>query len=212
MAAILDQLRLVIEQVIRTMGYPGISLLMLVENLFPPIPSEVVMPFAGFLVDEGDMSFILVLIAGTIGAGLGAIVIYFVGTLVSEHQIRTWIEHNGKWFLMSVEDYNRASQSFDKYGNIMILAGRLIPGVRSLISLPAGLKRMNFLVFSGLTLIGTILWNGVLITGGFILGRNWQLILSFLDTYELIVWVTAGLLLFIYIFRRVYQLVLIRDG
>jgi membrane protein DedA with SNARE-associated domain len=162
MAAILDQLRLVIEQVIRTMGYPGISLLMLVENLFPPIPSEVVMPFAGFLVDEGDMSFILVLIAGTIGAGLGAIVIYFVGTLVSEHQIRTWIEHNGKWFLMSVEDYNRASQSFDKYGNIMILAGRLIPGVRRRLGqqgtqefLPENLKlvclhlisRSNFLIF-----------------------------------------------------------------
>lgn len=212
MTAILDQLRLVIEQVIRTMGYPGISLLMLVENLFPPIPSEVVMPFAGFLVDEGDMSFILVLIAGTVGAGLGAVVIYFVGALVTEHQTRTWIERNGKWFLMSVEDYDRASQSFDKYGNIMILAGRLIPGVRSLISLPAGLKRMNFLVFSGLTLIGTILWNGVLITGGLILGRNWQMILSFLDTYELIVWVTAGLLLFIYIFRRVFQLVLVRDG
>ncbi|MEJ2706828.1 MAG: DedA family protein [Anaerolineales bacterium] len=211
MAAILDQLRLVIEQVIRTMGYPGISLLMLVENLFPPIPSEVVMPFAGFLVNEGDMSFILVLIAGTIGAGLGAIAIYFVGTIVTEHQTRAWIERNGKWFLMSVEDYDRASQSFDKYGNIMILAGRLIPGVRSLISLPAGLKRMNFLVFAGLTLIGTILWNGVLITGGFILGRNWQMILSFLDTYELIVWVTAGLLLFIYIFRRVFQLVPIRD-
>jgi membrane protein DedA with SNARE-associated domain len=211
MTAILDQLRLVIEQVIRTMGYPGISLLMLVENLFPPIPSEVVMPFAGFLVDEGDMSFILVLVAGTIGAGLGAVVIYYVGTIVTEQQIRDWIECNGKWLLMSVEDYDRASQSFDKYGNIMILAGRLIPGVRSLISLPAGLKRMNFLVFSGLTLIGTILWNGVLITGGFILGRNWQMILGFLDTYELIVWTTAGLLLSIYIFRRVFQLVPIRD-
>jgi membrane protein DedA with SNARE-associated domain len=212
MTAILDQLRLVIEQIIRTMGYPGISLLMLVENLFPPIPSEVVMPFAGFLVDEGDMSFILVLVAGTIGAGLGAVVIYYVGTIVTEQQIRDWIECNGKWLLMSVEDYDRASQSFDKYGNIMILAGRLIPGVRSLISLPAGLKRMNFLVFSGLTLIGTILWNGVLITGGFILGRNWQMILGFLDTYELIVWTTAGLLLSIYIFRRVFQLVLVKDG
>jgi len=205
-AAILDQLRLVIEQVIRTMGYPGISLLMLVENLFPPIPSEVVMPFAGFLVDRGDMNFILVLVAGTIGAGLGAIAIYFVGTIVTEQQTRDWIERHGKWLLMTVEDYDRASQSFDKYGNIMILTGRLIPGIRSLISLPAGLKRMNFMVFSLLTLIGTTLWNGALITGGYILGRNWQKVLSFLDTYQLIVWVVVGLLVFIYVFRRLYQL------
>lgn len=207
MAAILDQLRLVIEQVIRTLGYPGISLLMLVENLFPPIPSEVVMPFAGFLVDEGDMNFILVLVAGTIGAGLGAIAIYFVGTIVTEQQTRDWIDRHGKWLLMTVEDYDRASQSFDKYGNLMILAGRLIPGIRSLISLPAGLKRMNFLVFSLLTLIGTTLWNGILIAGGYILGRNWQKILGFLDTYELIVWVVVGVLLVIYVSRRVYQLI-----
>jgi membrane protein DedA with SNARE-associated domain len=206
MAAILDQLRLVIEQVIRTMGYPGISLLMLVENLFPPIPSEVVMPFAGFLVDEGDMNFILVLVAGTIGAGLGAIAIYFVGTIVTEQQTRDWIERYGKWLLMTVEDYDRASQSFDKYGNLMILTGRLIPGIRSLISLPAGLKRMNFLVFSLLTLIGTTLWNGILIAGGYILGRNWQKILGFLDTYELIVWVVVGVLVLIYIIRRLYRL------
>lgn len=202
MAQLLDQIRQWAEQIVSTMGYLGIALLMLLENLFPPIPSEVIMPFAGSLVSTGEMNFVGVFIAGTIGALAGAIAIYYIGVAISEDRVRSWFKNYGKFFLLSEDDYDQAMSKFDKHGSKMVFVGRLMPAIRSLISLPAGLNRMQLLKFLLYTSIGTSLWNLILLGAGVYLGSNWQQVLSFVDTYEMVIWIILGVLVAYYIYRR----------
>lgn len=200
---LLQQLQQWIEQIIRTTNYIGIALLMLVENLFPPIPSELVMPFAGFLVNDGELSVIGVLIAGTVGAGAGAGVIYYVGTRMSEDGIRKWTRQHGKWLLLKESDIDRVMRTFAERGRSVVFIGRFIPGIRSLISLPAGVERMPLAPFFLYTLLGTLAWNGLLVGGGMILGENWQRILDWIDRYETFIWILVA----IWIIYRFYQLI-----
>jgi membrane protein DedA with SNARE-associated domain len=184
MAEILDQIRIWIEQIISAMGYPGITFVMLVENLFPPIPSEVVMPFAGFLVVDGRFSLPGIILAGTLGSVLGALVIYYIGLWSNERVVRRFIRRWGKYFLLSEDDLDRALNVFDRYGEIIIFVGRLIPIIRSLISLPAGMQRMSMPKFLLFTTMGTAIWSGILGYAGVLLGENWEEILDIVDRYE----------------------------
>lgn len=184
MAEILDQIRIWIEQIISAMGYPGITFVMLVENLFPPIPSEVVMPFAGFLVVDGRFSLPGIILAGTLGSVLGALVIYYIGLWSNERVVRRFIRRWGKYFLLSEDDLDRALNVFDRYGEIIIFVGRLIPIIRSLISLPAGMQRMSMPKFLLFTTLGTAIWSGILGYAGVLLGENWEEILDIVDRYE----------------------------
>ncbi len=176
---------------------------MFIENLFPPIPSEVVMPFAGFLVDKGEMNFAGVMLAGTIGAALGATAIYYLGIKLGEERLRGWIKRNGKYLLMSEDELDSSLKTFNKHGKKMVLFGRLIPTIRSLISIPAGLERMNIGIFLIFTLIGTTIWNLILAGGGVYLGRNWQRILGWIDTYSYVIYAILGGLLLFYIVQQV---------
>ena len=194
---------MIAEQTIQTMGYPGIAILMFIENLFPPIPSEVVMPFAGFLVNKGEMSFTGIMIAGTLGAVLGAGAIYFIGIKLGEKRLRRWVDRNGKYLLLSEDELDSSLETFNEHGKKMVLFGRLIPTIRSLISIPAGLEKMNIPVFLLFTLIGTTIWNLLLAGGGIYLGQNWQQILGWIDTYSYVVYAILGSLLLYYIFVQV---------
>lgn len=185
------------------MGYPGIVFLMFIENLFPPIPSEVVMPFAGFLVDKGEMSFAGVMLAGTLGAVAGAVAIYFIGIKLGEKRLRNWVERNGKYLLMSEDELDSTLETFNDHGKKMVLFGRLIPTIRSLISIPAGLEKMNLTVFLIFTLVGTTVWNLALAGGGVYLGKNWQQILGWVDTYSYVVYAVLGGLLLFYVVQQV---------
>ncbi len=185
---VLEQLQIWIEQIIRTTNYIGIALLMLAENLFPPIPSEIVMPFAGFLVNDGMLSLWGVLLAGTIGAVAGAGVIYYVGSRTTEAGVSDWVARHGKWLLLQSEDIERVMRTFRQRGSWIVFIGRFIPGIRSLISLPAGVERMALTPFLLYTTLGTLAWNGLLVGGGMILGENWQRILDWIDRYETIIW------------------------
>lgn len=205
MSQLLEQIRLISEQVIQTLGYPGIFLLMLVENLFPPIPSEVVMPFAGFLVDKGEMSFTGIMLAGTAGALAGAVAIYFIGVRLGEPRLRSWVDRNGKYLLMSQSELDASLQTFTNHGKVMVLVGRLIPTIRSLISIPAGLEKMNLGVFLLFTLAGTTIWNLLLAGGGVYLGSNWEQILTWVDRYSYLIYAILGVLLLYYIFRQVQK-------
>ena len=176
---------------------------MFIENLFPPIPSEVVMPFAGFLVDKGEMSFTGVMLAGTLGAVVGAVAIYFIGMKLGEKRLRNWVETNGKCLLMSKDELDSSLETFNNHGKKMVLIGRLIPTIRSLISIPAGLKKMNIIVFLIFTLIGTTIWNLVLAGGGVYLGQNWEQVLGWLDIYSSIIYTVLGGLLLFYIVKQV---------
>jgi membrane protein DedA with SNARE-associated domain len=202
MGQLLDQLRSRVEQLVSSMGYVGISLLMFLENIFPPIPSEVIMPFAGSLVAEGEFSFIGVLIAGTVGALTGSLAIYYIGRWIDEGRARHWFERYGKFILISEEDFDKALHAFDNHGKVMVLVGRVLPAIRSLISLPAGLEKMNLATFLFFTTIGTSIWNLALLGAGFYMGQNWESVVSFMDKYSLVFWMILGGLVIFFVFRR----------
>ncbi len=203
MANILDQLRMWAEQMVSTFGYVGIAFLMFIENVFPPIPSEVIMPFAGSLAATGQMNVFLVFVAGTIGALAGAIFIYYIGIWLTEERVRAWIESYGRYLLLSVKDYDKSMSAFNAHGEKMVLFGRVLPTIRSLISIPAGLNEMSMKTFLLYTTIGTAIWNVILLGAGYALGENWEQVLTFIDTYNYIFWGIIGILVIYSIFKRV---------
>jgi membrane protein DedA with SNARE-associated domain len=191
-----------ITSTIVTLNYWGIALLMLLENVFPPIPSEVIMPLAGFTVTQGKLNFAGVVVAGTIGSILGALPWYYIGRKVGEKRLRKWIDRHGQWLTLSGEDIDKSKQWFDRYGGAVVLFGRFVPGIRTLISVPAGFEEMPWFKFLLYSTIGTVGWTFLLTYAGFLLGQNYQLIEKFLGPVSGIVLV--GLLLFfsIWILRR----------
>ncbi|HWQ11148.1 MAG TPA: DedA family protein [Roseiflexaceae bacterium] len=184
MSELIDRLSDSIRDMIAAMGYPGIALVMLLENLVPPIPSELVMPFAGFLVAEGRLRFAGVVAAGTAGAVLGALVLYGVGMRAGEPLVRRMVRRYGRWITVSEHDLDRALATFGRHGDAIVFFGRLVPMVRSLISLPAGMRRMPLGRFLLLTALGSAVWNTALAYAGLTLGQNWETVLSFLSRYQ----------------------------
>ncbi|GAA5527437.1 DedA family protein [Herpetosiphon gulosus] len=184
MSEIMDKVQEIITAIITALGYPGIALVMFAENLFPPIPSELVMPFAGFIVGKGEMNLVAVLLAGTIGAVLGALALYYIGMWADETIIRRFIRRYGKFFFISEADIDKTLGFFAKYGEIVVFTGRLIPLVRSLISIPAGMNRMPMGRFLLWTTFGSLIWNGLLTYAGIVLGSQWENVLGLVDRYE----------------------------
>jgi membrane protein DedA with SNARE-associated domain len=180
----IELLRVWIEAIILQLGYVGIAFLMFVENIFPPIPSEPVMIFSGFLVHSGELNLVGILIAGTIGSLLGAYVLYYLGSWADEHIIRAWLNKYGRYFSLKISDLDNALGYFEKYGQSIILIGRMIPVVRSLISIPAGIDHMNLKKFTLYTLVGTLGWNMLLSYAGVMMGSNWEAVLHIIDRYE----------------------------
>ena len=205
MAHILDQVQQIIEAIITAIGYPGIALVMFAENLFPPIPSELVMPFAGFIVGKGEMNVVAVLVAGTLGAVLGAVALYFIGWWANETIIRRFIRRYGHFFLLSEADIDRTLAFFSKYGQTVVFFGRLIPLIRSLISIPAGMNRMPMGTFLLWTTLGSLIWNSILTYAGILLGANWQDVLSIVDRYEKVALGLIALALVAFIVSRVMK-------
>ncbi len=158
------------HDVIQSFGYAGVALLMLAENLFPPIPSEVILPLTGFLVEQGSLVFILALIGATAGSLAGALLIYGLGRWGG----RELILHHRRVLRIEEADLDRADGWFDRYGGAVVLFGRMVPGVRSLVSIPAGLAEMPLGRFVVLSALGSGAWNALLIAGGWLLGENWS--------------------------------------
>lgn len=202
MTQILETLRITIESLIQTLGYPGVALIMFIENLIPPIPSEFVMPFSGFLVAEGRFTFVAVLIAGTVGAVVGAIFLYYLSHWLGEERVREWTAKYGKYLLFTEEEFDEVMDAFASHGSRWVFFARLVPGVRSLISIPAGLEEMNLVKFLLYTTLGTALWNTILIGAGILLGENWQRVLDFVGTYETVLWMLLGGALAYYLISR----------
>lgn len=174
--AVFDWLVEWVVRIIEALGYPGLTALVALENLFPPIPSEVILPLAGFLTGQGFFSFPLVLFATTLGSVLGALALYGIGMVVGQLGIRTLFERYGRWAMLTPEDLTRAEEWFDRRGAIAVFIGRLAPVVRSLVSIPAGYRRMPIGQFVLLTGLGSAIWNGSLVTLGWVFGENWRLI------------------------------------
>lgn len=163
-----------VKDVIDTFGYPGVVFIVALENIFPPIPSEVVLPFAGFLSGEGRFSFPLVVLAATAGSVIGAWALYFVGRRIGEDSVRQFLLDRGRYVLMSAHDLERADRWFADHGRATVFFARLVPGVRSLVSIPAGFARQPLIEFTVFTALGSAIWNVLLIGAGHLLGNNWD--------------------------------------
>lgn len=179
------------------LGYPGIVFVMFLENVFPPIPSEVVLPLVGFLAARGEFNFWWALAASVLGSVLGAIALYGFGAWAGDRVLQSFIQRRGKWFGLSEEKYERAMIVFGDHRRAAVFVGRLMPMIRSLISIPAGIKRMPFALFLLLTTLGTTLWNLLLGGAGWWLGSRWQLVLEWTRQYETGIWLALAVLVLI---------------
>jgi membrane protein DedA with SNARE-associated domain len=187
-------------QAIEALGEWGVGLLTFAESVFPPIPSEVILPLAGFLTQQGTMNMVLVFITSTLGAYLGALLLYWLGaTLGLERSIRGL----SKLPLVEREDFEHAADWFKRHGRSAVFFGRLIPGVRSLVSLPAGAQGMHLMTFSVFTVTGSGLWNGLLIGLGALLGEQYHLIQEYSRFLNYAVYAALAAAIFWLVFRKI---------
>ena len=176
---------------INQFGYMAISFLIAIENVFPPIPSEVILSFAGFATHLSQMTVVGTIIASTIGAVLGALILYGVGWFLNEERLERIIDHKAfKMLGFKRGDVQKAINWFDKYGTGAIFYGRCIPVVRSLISIPAGTAKVKMSKFLIYTTLGSLVWNTILVALGSYMGEKWQVIVTIFEEYSLII---AGL-------------------
>ena len=191
-----------VTRVVETLGYPGLTVLVALENVFPPIPSEIILPLAGFLTGQNRFSFLPVLIATTMGSIIGALVLYAVGFAVGQRRVNRFVERYGQWALLTPEDLTRAEDWFDRYGPIAVFTGRLLPVVRSLVSIPAGYRRMPLAQFLLLTGLGSTLWNGTLVALGWALGENWHIIEEYVGWLQYVVVAIVAFLVLRFVWQR----------
>lgn len=163
-----------VTRVVETLGYAGVAALIALENVFPPLPSELILPLAGFEAGKGTFNYGLMVLAATVGSVVGALALYYVAVIVGEHRLRALVRRHGRWVQLSERDLDRADAWFDRYSGWAVLVCRCVPLVRSLVSLPAGLRRMALPRFVLLTAIGSAVWNAALIGAGYLLGDNWE--------------------------------------
>lgn len=186
--------------VMEALGLFGAGLLVAIESLFPPIPSEIILPLAGFTASRGSFPLVGAIIATTIGSLVGALGLYYLGRYVGVARLRRWAD---KVPLMSSDDVDKAMIWFGKHDKIAVLTGRFVPIVRSLVSIPAGVERMNLGLFLLLTLLGSGLWNSLFIILGFVLGENWTLVEGWMGQYSRVILVVAVLALAIIVVLRI---------
>jgi alkaline phosphatase len=180
-------------------GYLGIALLIAIENIFPPIPSEVILTFGGFMTTISDMKIWRVILSATIGSVLGAVVLYSLGRWLNPQRLERWLDGRiGRIFHLKMQDVQRAEKWFARHGKSTVFFCRFIPIVRSLISIPAGMARMNMGVFLLLTALGTSLWNIVLVYAGAFFGTSWETAAGYMNTYAMIVSVVFAILIIIF--------------
>jgi membrane protein DedA with SNARE-associated domain len=184
------------------MGYAGVAILMALENVVLPLPSEVIMPLAGFSADQGHMSLWGAIVAGSIGSVVGAIPVYYFAHTLGEERIGKWVEKYGRWMLLSAKDLKKADKRFRDHGARAVFLSQLVPGVRGLISLPAGWARMNVLLFALMNFLGTIIWCTVLTVLGDILGANYEKVHEFLGPVKYMIFGLAILGIGVWIWRR----------
>jgi membrane protein DedA with SNARE-associated domain len=181
---------------ISQLGYAGIFFLMMLESMVVPVPSEFVMPFAGFLVAQGNFNFALVIVASSLGSITGSLISYYIGKTGG----LTLVEKYGKYVLVDIEDIKKTEEWFNRRGEITIFIARLVPVVRHLISLIAGIGKMNIKKFTLYTIFGATLWNGILTYLGIILGQHWNEVSQYVKTFDvvIIILLIIGCLYFVY--------------
>lgn len=191
-----------INNTVSDLGYPGIVLLMFLENVFFFIPSEVIISLAGFMTTQGKFSFVGVVVSGMVGSVLGSLPFYYLGKFAGCERLKAWADAYGKWFTVSGEEIDRADKWFDRHGNKAVFFCRLIPGIRSFISIPAGFSDMRLSTFLLYTALGTGLWAAVLAYLGRLLGRNYDKVERYMKPALYIVLAAILVACIIWIARR----------
>ena len=168
-------------RIMETLGAPGAGVAVALENLFPPIPSEVILPLAGFTASRGDMSLLAAIVWTTIGSVVGAVVLYWIGALIGRERTRAIA---ALLPLVKVSDVDRTEAWFGRHGRKTVFFGRMVPLFRSFVSIPAGIERMPLATFLLFTPLGSLIWNSVFVVAGYALGENWQVIEGYVGTYQ----------------------------
>lgn len=191
-------MRDLIVEMVRSTGAWGIGVLMLVENVFPPIPSELIMPLGGYLAETGNLSFWLVVALGATGSLLGAVLWYVVGRKVGKDRLERWAGRHGAWVAMTPDDIERANDWFHRHGGLSVFICRMIPFLRTVISVPAGITGMSLLPFLIYSAAGTLIWTAALAWAGRLLGSQFGQVGSVLGW---VTWVVIGGATLWYVYR-----------
>jgi membrane protein DedA with SNARE-associated domain len=181
--------------IITRLGYIGVAALTFLEHLFPPIPSELILPLAGYVAGTGDLTMGAVIAAGGVGSLAGSTVWYVIGKRIGEVRLRKWVDHHGRWLTLSTTDIDRANDWFHRRGKAAVLIGRLMPGVRTFVSLPAGFSGMPWAPFVIYSAIGTLAWTAALVYAGAKLQQNFELVSKYVDPITNGVFAILGALL-----------------
>lgn len=199
MSNFLEPIVQAVVSLVGALGAPGVGIAVAAENLFPPIPSEVILPSAGFAAASGSMGLVSAIVWATIGSVVGALALYALGAWFGRARFYSLAS---KIPFVKETDIERAEAWFVRRGPLAVLLGRVVPVVRSLISIPAGIERMKLLPFTLYTAIGSALWNSVLIGAGYALGANWEIVEEWISRYQLIVFGLAGIALVVWLVRK----------
>ncbi len=173
-------------------GYLGVFLLILIENVFPPIPSEVILAFGGFMTTQAELSVPWMILWATLGSYAGAVVLYGIGALLGSGGLNKLVAKWGKYIHLKQTDLEKAIAWYGKYERKTVFFCRMVPVLRSLISIPAGIAKMNFLSFSFLTVIGSAIWNTLLVVAGAALGEAWPKVAAAVEGYSTVIYVVFG--------------------
>lgn len=195
-----------LTEVMNEYGYMGIMFLIAIENIFPPIPSEVILTFGGFMTTTSNLSIIGVITSATAGSVIGAIVLYIIGLQLDVATLEKIVNRWGHILRITISDIHRADDWFDRYGPWTVFFCRFVPLIRSLISIPAGMSNMNVGIFLPLTTVGTLIWNIVLVYLGASVGASWEVIVEYMEIYSKVTYVLLLFLIvvlfFIFIRRK----------
>ncbi|HEL7188990.1 TPA: DedA family protein [Listeria monocytogenes] len=197
-----------ITSIMADFGYIGIFVLIMVENLFPPIPSEIILTFGGFMTTVTSLNVVMVIIVATLGSVVGAILLYKVASYFGKERLTKIVLKYGRILRLKESDIERAESFFLKYGSWAVFLCRMIPLIRSLISIPAGMTKMKMSRFLILTTAGSLLWNTVLIGLGAVLGESWNEIVVFMNSFSTIIYSVIAILVVVglgYFFRARFK-------
>lgn len=191
-----------IVSIMEAFGAPSVGVAVFLENVFPPIPSEVILPLAGFSSTQGALNVWAALLFSVLGSVLGAYLLYGLGRVIGAERLRQIAD---RMWLMKVSDVDKSLLWFHRYGTWSVFFGRLIPGVRSLISIPAGVAKMNLAVFGLLTTVGSLIWNSILIWAGVLLGERWEVVSTWFGQYANVAYAVIVLVLLVFLVRMILR-------
>ena len=186
--------------VIDSLGTAGVGLLVALENLVPPIPSEIVLTLGGFLANQGRMSLPLVIIAATVGSVVGALILYWLGRSLGEDRLKRWLDHIP---LVDTDDLEKADKWFERHANAAVLFGRCVPVVRSLVSIPAGANEMPIGRFVAFTTLGSGVWNTLFVGAGYALGSNWQRVEQYAQWFDYAIYAVVAVSIALWVRKKI---------